>query len=83
MKHSLFLIFSSIYIVFFAWYTNLNKPLTDLEVESYIESLKQSSNNEESLNVLKKFLSNDDGKQFIMVNPVSYTHLTLPTKRIV
>ncbi len=74
MKHSLLLIFSSIYIVFFAWYTNLNKPLTDLEVENYIESLKQSSNNEESLNVLKKFLSNDDGKQFIMVNLLGYSN---------
>ena len=73
MKYSMFLMFSTIYIIFFAWYTNLNKPLTDLEVENYIESLKESSNNEESLNVLKKFLSNDDGKQFIMVNLLGYS----------
>jgi hypothetical protein len=73
MKSSLFLIFSTIYVIFFVWYTNFNKPLTELEVENYIESLKQSSNNEESINVIKKFLSDDDGKQFIMVNLLGYS----------
>ena len=73
MKYSLCLIFSTIYIIFFAWYTNLNKPLTDQEVKNYIESMKLSSNNEKSLVVLKKFLSNDDGKQFIMVNLLGYS----------
>ena len=73
MKYSLFLIFSAVYIIFFAWYTNLNKPLTDQEVKNYIEILQQSSNNEESLNMITNFLSNDDGKQFIMVNLLGYT----------
>ena len=73
MKSSLFLIFSTLYVIFFVWYTNFNKPLTEIEVENYIESLKQSSNNEESINVIKKFLSDDDGKQFIMVNLLGYS----------
>ena len=73
MKHRLFLIFLTTYTIFFAWYSNLNKPLTDTEVENYLNILQKSSSNQESLDAINKFLSNDDGKQFIMVNLLSYS----------
>ena len=53
------------YLGFFLWYTNLSGPLTKTEIEKY---LSNNSNDFENLELFTKFLENDDGKSFYMVN---------------
>ena len=59
---------SLIYILFFLWYTNLSGPLSDQEIAAYKEMYKESNRDSYQWERAFKFMSEDDGKDFYMVN---------------
>ncbi len=69
-----------LYLVFRLWYDGLRKPLTAEEVEEYTRlfELRAGAGDEVDLAVMRKFLEEDDGKEFIMMNLLQYN--PSPTK---
>ena len=59
---------SLIYILFFLWYTNLSGPLSDQEIAAYKEMYEDSKRDSYQWERAFKFMSEDDGKDFYMVN---------------
>ena len=69
-----------VYVVFRLWYDGLRKPLTAAEVEEYTRLFEEraGADDEVDLAVMRKFLEEDDGKEFIMMNLLQYN--TSPMK---
>ncbi|MCP4465953.1 MAG: hypothetical protein GY889_06480 [Proteobacteria bacterium] len=63
-----------VYLAFRLWYDGLRKPLTAEEVEKYSRLFEQhaGAGDEVDLAVMRKFLEEDDGKEFIMMNLLQY-----------
>jgi len=63
-----------VYLAFRLWYDGLRKPLTAEEVEKYTRLFEQhaGAGDEVDLAVMRKFLEEDDGKEFIMMNLLQY-----------
>ena len=57
-----------IYAVFFIWYTNLAGPLTQTEISLYMEKAEARNFDPEQLNQLRRFMQQDQGDDFLMVN---------------
>ena len=74
------LILGAVYIGFFFWYTDMGGKLSQEEIQIFIKKHEQniindgvSPDSEEfqlRIDFLKKFMEEDNGKQFIMVNNV-------------
>ncbi|MCB1686960.1 MAG: hypothetical protein KDI33_00655 [Halioglobus sp.] len=63
------------YIVFRLWYDGLRKPLTKGEIADFIQLLEQratSGVDTQDLAVVRKFMEEDDGRDFIMVNILQF-----------
>ena len=59
------------YVIFAAWYFNWKGPLGSGEVTKYIEQMTEnSSQSPTDPDVIRKFLEEDDGKEFVMLNLV-------------
>ena len=60
-----------LYAVFRLWYDNWNGPVKPHEVEAFLDSigdrLEETGN---SRSILKTFLEQDDGREFLMLNLV-------------
>ena len=62
-----------VYLVFRLWYDGLRKPLTAEEVEEHTRLFEQRDDAEGvDVAVMRKFLEEDDGKEFIMMNLLQY-----------
>lgn len=74
MSISIWAIALLIYLVFRLWYDGLRKPLTAAEVEEYTRLFEEraGADDEVDLAVMRKFLEEDDGKEFIMMNLLQY-----------
>lgn len=59
-----------IWIGFTLWYTDLGGPLTDKEVTAGIELMAARGYDPARLEKLQRFLRNDSGRQFLMVNNI-------------
>ena len=59
------LVIAITYLGFFSWYTSFNGPLNPQEIEYYIEKVNATS---EELASLRKFMEEDDGRDFVMIN---------------
>jgi len=59
-----------LWLAFFAWYTNLRGPLTADEVDHWLSVMEERSPGSEPSERLRKFLSEDDGDDFLMVNVI-------------
>lgn len=59
-----------IWLVFFAWYTSFEGPLSDAEIAHYAETLKERGVSPEGLAVMREFLEGDTGDDFVMVNAI-------------
>ena len=57
-----------IYLAFTLWYTNLSGPLSDQEIAAYKEIYAESNKDPDQWERAFKFMSEDDGKDFYMVN---------------
>jgi hypothetical protein len=59
------LIISVIYVAFFSWYTSFKEPLTQQEIDHYLEKVEAKP---EELASFRKFMEDDDGNDFVMIN---------------
>jgi hypothetical protein len=62
-----------LYVAFFGWYTNLGGPLTADEIEMYIERMVANEADPERLALMRKFLEEDTGDDFIMATTSSWS----------
>ena len=63
------LVAAGLYILFRLWYDNWRGPLSADEVEHFLRLSESSPGAEHTdLQVLRKFLEQDDGKEFVMCN---------------
>ena len=62
-----------VYVIFAAWYFNWKGALKSNEVEQYIKLMTaNTSQSPTDPDVISKFLSEDDGKEFVMLNLVRF-----------
>lgn len=54
-----------IYLGFFSWYSSFKAPLSAQEIEYYVEKVNGTS---EELASFRKFMEEDDGDDFVMIN---------------
>lgn len=64
----LWLVPTALYLVFFSWYTDFGGPLTDEEVDSFVEMMQARDGNPQTIARIEGFLRNDSGRQFLMLN---------------
>lgn len=57
-----------IYVSFWGWYTNLSGPITPAEADTYLAIFEAQNDNPERLAQLRRFMEEDDGNDFIMLN---------------
>jgi hypothetical protein len=67
-----------LWVLFFAWYTNLSGPLTTAEVDAYVERMQTRGADAEGLARMRSFLEQDTGDDFIMVNVILMRERPLP-----
>ncbi len=61
-----------IYLVFVAWYYNWQGPVKAYEIDQYVKAFTENSGSKNTdADILRRFLKEDDGKEFIMQNFVS------------
>ena len=81
MKNIHWYFFILFYVFFFIWYTNLSGPLNDKEIKFFMKVISERDvNDEQRMERLRKFMEEDDGKDFFMVNFLDYndTPETMP-----
>ena len=76
----IWLVLGAIYVGFFFWYTDMGGKLTQEEIQGFIEKQEQnilnsgvSRDSEEfrlRIDFIRRFMEEDNGKQFIMVNNI-------------
>ena len=76
----IWLVLGAIYVGFFFWYTDMGGKLTQKEIQGFIEKQEQnilnsgvSRDSEEfrlRIDFIRRFMEEDNGKQFIMVNNI-------------
>ncbi len=57
-----------LYVLFWGWYTGRQKPLSQQEIEHYLQKLTKMESDEIVLNRIQEFMRSDTGKSFVMVN---------------
>ncbi|NJN51991.1 MAG: hypothetical protein HC809_09680 [Gammaproteobacteria bacterium] len=57
-----------VYLVFTFWYTDLAGPVSDAEVDRFVAAFAASGTAPEQIATFRRFLEEDTGSQFIMVN---------------
>lgn len=58
----------AVYAAFFWWYTNTGGPLDVEEVAEFAAAMRDSGGTPERIANLRRFMAEDDGRQFLMVN---------------
>ena len=68
----IWLILVALYGAFFSWYTSFGGPLTDDEISTYITMLEkhQPTPSLERLAMMRQFMEEDTGDDFVMVNVI-------------
>ncbi len=59
-----------LYVVLALWYTNTGGPLSQDEIEAFVEQFEASGFTDEQVAPLRRFMEEDTGRQFLMVNLV-------------
>ena len=62
-----------IYMIFFCWYTNLKGTLSTKEINDFVDILEASGSTPDRIVEIKRFLEEDDGKHFYMMNLLDLT----------
>lgn len=57
-----------LYLIFVGWYTDFRGPLTTDEIEGFVANLKAQGFSGDRLTSVRKFMSEDTGRQFMMIN---------------
>lgn len=59
------MVISVIYVAFFSWYTSFKGPLSQQEIDHYLGKVNATP---EELASFRKFMEDDDGDDFVMIN---------------
>ena len=59
---------AAIYAAFCWWYTNTSGPLSAAEIERFTQIMRDNGSAPERIANLRRFMAEDDGHQFLMVN---------------
>ena len=62
-----------LYLIFFSWYTNLKGPLSPEEVDHFVDMLLANGSTSDRIVEIKRFMEEDDGKHFYMMNLLDLT----------
>lgn len=62
------LVAALVYALFWLWYTPLGGPLTEAEIESFAAALARQGGDPQRIDMLRRFMVEDDGRHFLMVN---------------
>ena len=57
-----------IYALFVFWYTDFGGPLSDQEIDAWVETMQENGSTPERIAYYEAFLRNDSGRQFLMLN---------------
>jgi len=84
MKRSVFLwgVLAAIYGTFFSWYTSCGGPLTKAEVEHYVALMQERGQDPERISLVRQFLEEDTGDDFVMVNLIELREPPLPAEGV-
>ncbi len=78
----LWLVLSAIYASFVFWYTNTGGPLSDEEIQTFLESFRENNSGtfsgEADIAIIEHFMRSDTGNQFIMVNVLDLNESPTP-----
>ena len=61
-----------LYAAFLFWYTDLEGPLSDAEVDAFVATMTANGSDPEVIAFIEEFGREDSGKQFLMVNNIDY-----------
>ena len=61
------------YLIFFGWYTNLKAPLSPEEINHFVDILEANGSTPDRIVEIKRFMEEDDGKHFYMMNLLDLT----------
>ena len=62
-----------LYLIFFSWYTNLKGPLSSEEINHFVDILEANGSTPDRIVEIKRFMEEDDGKHFYMMNLLDLT----------
>jgi len=62
-----------LYLIFFSWYTNLKGPLSPEESNHFVDILEANGSTPDRIVEIKRFMEEDDGKHFYMMNLLDLT----------
>lgn len=68
IRRTIWGVLALVYGVFFLWYTNLSGPFGQEEIDQLIATLTEGGASLEQTASMRKFMEEDDGDDFIMVN---------------
>ncbi len=69
----------ALYLLFRFWYDGFRKPLTVKEIEDYTAQLQTREDvDSDQVEIFTKFMKEDDGKEFIMVNLIQFQPSPMP-----
>ena len=64
-----------LYLAFRLWYDGLRRPLTQGEIEKFTKIIEKRGSeglDTQDAAIVRKFMEEDDGKEFIMINLVEF-----------
>tara|TARA_R110002049_G_C8995745_1_gene549434 strand:+ start:114 stop:755 length:642 start_codon:yes stop_codon:yes gene_type:complete len=67
-RTTLWLVPALVYAAFAAWYTDFGGPLGEAEITRYADALHANGVSKERVATLTRFMQEDNGNQFLMVN---------------
>ena len=67
-----------LYALFRLWYDGFPSPLTDAEIDGYVARMSERGFPAERIALLRKFLSEDSGGDFVMVNLIEFSDAPEP-----
>ncbi len=62
-----------LFVGFIGWYTDFAGPLDEAEIEMYLDRLEALGRDEDSLARIRRFMEEDTGRPFLMLNIIDYT----------
>jgi hypothetical protein len=68
----IWIVVAALYAGFFLWYTGVRGPLTPEEVDHYVEVMTEGGTAPERIAELRKFLDDDPGGDFVIVNAILF-----------
>ncbi len=71
---------ASLYVIFCLWYTNFSGPLTPAEIKTYMALVEASNPPVQRIEQMRRFMEEDTGKQFFMINVIDQADNPIPPK---